>query len=58
MNPKEITLDIKKKAVDPVRFPSVIIPLENEAKLTYIKGVSNMRVELLNEMKNIISSNK
>lgn len=54
MNPKEITLDIKKKAVDPVRFPSVIIPFENEAKLTYIKGVSNMRVELLNEMKNIL----
>lgn len=51
---KQINLGIDKKVKDPVRFPKVIIPIENEAKIIFVKGISDMRLELANKMKEII----
>jgi hypothetical protein len=47
---KPISLGIDKKVSDPVRYPKIIIPLENEAKLLFLKGTQEMRIELVKEM--------
>lgn len=39
-----------KTVSDPVRYPTVIIPLENEAKLLFLRGTQEMRIELVKEM--------
>ena len=52
---KPISLGIDKKAKDPVRYPQIINPLENEAKLIFIKGLSEIKSEISKEMKNIIN---
>ena len=51
---KPINLGIDKKVKDPVRFPKIINPLENEAKMVFVKGISDMRLEITEQMNKIL----
>ena len=51
----QINLGIDKKVKDPVRYPSVIIPIENEAKMIFVKGISDMRLEITEKMSKILN---